>query len=255
MILGRQPALWIEVIRMALVLAILFGLNLTKEQLAQAMALLGAIALLLTNGSVTSNAKLKDNDIEHKALKLVPFAIAGALLLGAHAASAGTLPWASIDRLAGGVTLQASVYSNRSDSTTTAPLAAFCPKAYLDYSLLDEVSAHASFQMGVGQVRVNELRYGGSVRILREDPVRVSVGVDVVRYSGPDAGLFATKKATEYSLRFSKVLKRAAGAPRLGLQFQPAYVPENQNFVYRLGLNAPLFGGKPLATGEEVIPE
>jgi hypothetical protein len=169
------------------------------------------------------------------------------LLAGAAPAIAGTLPYLSFQRLSGGATAQAAVYSNAIATGNPAPVATFAPKGWLSYSLLDEVSAHGSAQFGLGGVAINEFHGGGSVRILKEDPVRVAVGVDAVHYSGKDAVRFQYDNVVEYSLRFSKVLKRTRGAPRLGLQFQPGYVPANENFVYRLGLNWHVFGG-------EVIP-
>lgn len=246
MIFGREPALWLGFIQVTIALVVGFGLHLTGEQVSLTMAFFGGLFALITRGTSTSNAKLKDNGVEHAALRLLPFAIAGALLLSAAApARAADAPrFVSLQRLGGGVVAQASVYSNALSSGNPAPVSTFAPKAYLSYSLLDEVSAHASAQFGVGGVRINELHAGGAVRILREDSVRVSVGVDAVRYTGPDASRFAYRDVVEYSLRASKVLKRTRGAPRLGIQFQPAWVPLNRNFVYRLGINAPLFGGE-----------
>lgn len=166
-------------------------------------------------------------------------------LLGVAAsarAADGDPDWVSLRRLSGGLTAQASVYSNSVTSGNPAPLAAFAPKAWLSYSLLDEVSAHASYQKGFGP-DVDELHAGGAVRLLKEDPVRVSIAVDAVRLYGAGARRLAHQDVVEYSLRFSKVLKRSAGAPRLGIQYQPGYVPANKNYVHRLGINWTGFGG------------
>jgi len=259
----RQPALWIEVIRTGLLMAILFGLHLSTEQFGAVMVFIGALALALVQSQVTPQAPKTIDDLKKYIGKADPAVIdkAGvqikttdntiALLIGALAfgallagpAMANPKPL-SFDRLSGGLTAQAALYSNGTMSGDPAPIAAFAPKAWLSYGMLDEVSAHASYQHGVGAMRVNEAHAGGAVRLLREDPVRVSVGVDAVHYSGEDSNRLGAKDVVEYSLRFSKVLKRSSGAPRIGIQFQPAYVPENQNWAYRLGLNWTAFGGK-----------
>ena len=55
---STEPALWIEVVRTGLVMAILFGLHLTDQQLAGIMVFLGALALVIVRQSVTPNAKV-----------------------------------------------------------------------------------------------------------------------------------------------------------------------------------------------------
>lgn len=174
-----------------------------------------------------------------------------AMLLGALVALLAALGFArvanatptplSIDRLSTGVAAQAAIYSGPAH---TDAVAAFAPKAWVSYSVMDELSIHASYQLGVGKVQVNELHGGVSARVLKQDPVRVALAVDAVGLHGRDAGRFPSHSTVEYSLRFSRVLARADGAARLALEFQPGWVPENTNFTYRVGLTAPLWGGR-----------
>lgn len=186
-------------------------------------------------------------------------AIAIALLVSTAAgvASAATPPL-SILRLSGGLAAQAAAYTGSVSAEHPAAIVTFAPKAWLSYSLLEEVSLHASGQWGL-KPRIDEYHAGGSVRLLKEDPVRVAVGVDQVWYERVDPG--GIQSATEYSLRFSKVLKRAVGAPRLGVQYQIGWIPakgppaegedagapdgaDTHEFTHRIGINWHAFGGR-----------
>jgi hypothetical protein len=50
---GREPALWLAVIQAALAMMIGFGLNLSNEQFALLMGLVGAVAGLVVRSRVT----------------------------------------------------------------------------------------------------------------------------------------------------------------------------------------------------------
>lgn len=56
--LGREPALWTAAIRAIILLAVLFGLKWTPEQIAGTMLVVEALLALYTRQTVTPNSKL-----------------------------------------------------------------------------------------------------------------------------------------------------------------------------------------------------
>lgn len=58
--LGREPVLWMELVKAILPVAVLFGLPLTAEQTAGLLLVWGAILALITRSAVTPNVAVAE---------------------------------------------------------------------------------------------------------------------------------------------------------------------------------------------------
>lgn len=158
-----EPALWIEVVRTGLVMAILFGLHLTDQQLAGIMVFLGAVALVLVRQSVTPNAKLPGNGAAYRALV---FAVGTAALMGlAGDALAEAPPALSLERVSFGPRAVAQLY----DFDDGRPReTGFVLGAVGTYSLTSRWSANAAGErkLNSGATIPAHWRYSAGVHLL-----------------------------------------------------------------------------------------
>lgn len=62
--LGREPALWVGALRACLIVAVLFGLDLTEAQSAGILLAAEAVLALVTRSQVTPNAAVVEREYD-----------------------------------------------------------------------------------------------------------------------------------------------------------------------------------------------